>query len=220
MTVAMGTMMVGMADVDFFWDPVCPWAWLTSRWVVNVLEERPMTVDWKFIALRIVNEDRDYEKEFRPGYERGHTRGLELLRVAAALRETVGPEAVLPYYTAVGTALHLERRHEEFDAPAGFERILSELGHPTDLAGAAVDTGYDTVIREETKTALDRTGGNIGTPVLTFGPPDGPSFFGPVINKAPKGAEAVELWDAVVALGSNPHFSELKRSLRGRPDFG
>ena len=212
--------MVAMADVDFFWDPVCPWAWLTSRWVVNVLEERPMEVDWKFIALRIVNEDRDYEKEFRPGYERGHTRGLELLRVAAALRETVGPEAVLPYYTAVGTALHLERRHEEFDAPAGFERILSELGHPTDLAGAALDTGYDTVIRAETKTALDRTGGNIGTPVLTFGPPDGPSFFGPVINKAPKGAEAVELWDAVVALGSNPHFSELKRSLRGRPDFG
>jgi hypothetical protein len=220
MTVAMGTMMVGMADVDFFWDPVCPWAWLTSRWVVNVLEERPMTVDWKFIALRIVNEDRDYEKEFRPGYERGHTRGLELLRVAAALRETEGPESVLPYYTAVGTALHLERRHEEFDAPAGFERILGELGHPTDLAGAAVDTGYDAVIREETKTALDRTGGNIGTPVLTFGPPDGPSFFGPVINKAPKGADAVELWDAVVALGSNPHFSELKRSLRGRPDFG
>lgn len=179
-----------------------------------------MEVDWKFIALRIVNEDRDYEKEFRPGYERGHTRGLELLRVAAAIRERIGDDAVLPYYTAVGTALHLERRHEEFDAPAGFERILEELGHPKELAEAALDTGFDTVIREETRTALDRTGGNIGTPVLTFGPPDGPSFFGPVINRAPKGAEAVELWDAVVALGSNPHFSELKRSLRGRPDFG
>ncbi len=208
-----------MADVDFFWDPVCPWAWLTSRWVVNVTAERPMEVDWRFIALRIVNEDRDYEKEFRPGYERGHTRGLELLRVAAALRAEVGPEAVLPYYTAVGTALHLERRHEEFDAPAGFERVLGELGHPTRFAAAALDNSYDTVIRGETKLALERTGGNIGTPVLTFGPPDGPSFFGPVINRAPTGAAAVELWDAVVALGSNPHFSELKRSLRGRPQF-
>lgn len=208
-----------MADVDFFWDPVCPWAWLTSRWVVNVLGERPMEVDWKFIALRIVNEDRDYEKEFRPGYERGHARGLELLRVAAAIRARVGADAVLPYYTAVGTALHLERRHEEFDSPEGFERILDQLGHPRDLAGAALDTGFDAVVRAETKTALERTGGNVGTPVLTFGPPDGPSFFGPVINKAPKGAEAVQLWDAVVALGSNPHFSELKRSLRGRPDF-
>ena len=68
-----------MADLEFFWDPVCPWAWLTSRWVVNVVEERPMEVDWRFIALRIVNKDRDYERDFRPGYERGHTRGLELL---------------------------------------------------------------------------------------------------------------------------------------------
>lgn len=211
--------MVAMADVDFFWDPVCPWAWLTSRWVVNVLEERPMTVDWKFIALRIVNEDRDYERDFRPGYERGHTRGLELLRVAAAIRERVGPDAVLPYYTAVGEALHLHRRHEEFDSPAGIESILRDLGHPADLAGAQLDPAFDAVIRAETATALERTGGNIGTPVLTFGPPDGPSFFGPVINRAPKGAEATELWDAVVALGSNPHFSELKRSLRGRPQF-
>ena len=83
----------GMADLEFFWDPVCPWAWLTSRWVVNVTEERPMDVDWRFIALRIVNKDRDYETEFRPGYERGHTRGLELLRVAAAVRADLGREA-------------------------------------------------------------------------------------------------------------------------------
>ncbi len=208
-----------MADLEFFWDPVCPWAWLTSRWVVNVMAEHPMEVDWRFIALRIVNEERDYEKDFRPGYERGHTRGLEMLRVAAALREQAGVDAVLPYYTAVGEALHLHKRHTDFDEPAGFESVLRDLGHPVSLASAALDSGYDVAIREETAEALRRTGGNIGTPVLTFGPPDGPSFFGPVINKAPKGAAAVELWDAVVALGSNPNFSELKRSLRGRPDF-
>jgi 2-hydroxychromene-2-carboxylate isomerase len=208
-----------MAELDFFFDPVCPWAWITSRWVVNVLEEKPMDVDWRFIALRIVNEDRDYEKDFRPGYERGHTRGLELLRVAAAVREKVGVDAVLPLYTVMGRVMHIEKTPTVFDEPAGFEAILAELGYPTELAAAATTSDYDDVVRSETRQALDRCGGNIGTPVLTFGPPDGPSFFGPVINRAPKGKEAVELWEAVVALGSNPHFSELKRSLRGKPEF-
>src|SRR5919107_1588106 len=110
-------------SLDFFWDPVCPWAWITSRWVKDVADQRALHVSWKFIALRIVNEDKDYERDFRPGYERGHTRGLELLRVVAAIRERVGADAVLPYYTAVGTALHLERRHEDFDSPAGIESI-------------------------------------------------------------------------------------------------
>jgi 2-hydroxychromene-2-carboxylate isomerase len=208
-----------MAELEFFWDPVCPWAWLTSRWVVNVLEEQPMDVDWRFIALRIVNEDRDYEKDFRPGYERGHMRGLELLRVAAAAREKLGPETVLPLYTAFGERIHLEGARESFDDPSGVASVLTELGYPAELGAAQTSTDFDDVIRAETKEALDRCGGNIGTPVLSFTPPSGPSFFGPVINKAPKGKEAVELWDAVVALGSNPHFSELKRSLRGRPDF-
>jgi hypothetical protein len=208
-----------VAELEFFWDPVCPWAWLTSRWVVNVIAERPMDVDWKFICLRIVNAERDYEREFRPGYERGHTRGLELLRVAAAARASIGPDAVLPLYTAFGTRIHLERGAETFDSPDGVRGILSSLGYDESLGDAAYSTEFDDVVREETQLALDRCGGNIGTPVLSFQPPDGPSFFGPVINKAPKGKEAVELWDAVWALGSNPHFSELKRSLRGRPDF-
>jgi hypothetical protein len=208
-----------LADLEFFFDPVCPWAWITSRWVVNVLEEQPMSVDWRFICLRIVNEHRDYEKDFRPGYERGHTRGLELLRVAAAARAVVGPEAVLPLYTAFGRTIHLERNAPAFDEPSGVASILAELDYPAELASAATSTEFDGVVREETHLALDRCGGNIGTPVLSFAPPDGPSFFGPVINKAPSGKDAVELWDAVWALGSNPHFSELKRSLRGRPDF-
>lgn len=208
-----------MADLDFFWDPVCPWAWLTSRWVVNVTEEQPMDVEWRFISLRIVNKDRDYEKDFRPGYERGHTRGLELLRVAAAVRAELGSDAVLPLYTALGRTIHLERDATAFDDPAGTERILEELGYPSSLGAAATSTEHDELIGTETQLALDRCGGDIGTPVLTFEPPDGPSSFGPVINRAPKGKEAVELWDAVWALGSNPHFSELKRSTRGRPDF-
>jgi 2-hydroxychromene-2-carboxylate isomerase len=208
-----------MADLDFFWDPVCPWAWITSRWVVNVCDERPMDVDWRFISLRIVNKDRDYATEFRPGYERGHTRGLELLRVAAAVRGELGREAVLPLYTVLGRIIHLEQAATAFDDPSGIERVLDELGYPAALGEAATSTEHDDLIVTETQEALDRCGGNIGTPVLTFGPPDGPSFFGPVINVAPKGKEALALWDAVVALGSNPHFSELKRSTRGRPQF-
>ena len=108
-----------MADVEFFWDPVCPWAWLTSRWVVNVVDEQPMAVDWKFICLRIVNEDKDYEKDFPPRYQRGHARGLELLRVAAAVRDHEGPEHVLPLYTALGTKIHVEASPETFDDPSG-----------------------------------------------------------------------------------------------------
>jgi 2-hydroxychromene-2-carboxylate isomerase len=208
-----------MADLEFFWDPVCPWAWLTSRWVVNVTEEQPMDVDWRFISLRLVNKDRDYETEFRPGYERGHTRGLELLRVAAAVRAELGPEAVLPLYTVLGRVIHHEQGATSFDDPSGIQRVLEELGYPAALGAAATSTDHDDLIGSETQEALDRCGGNIGTPVLSFTPPHGPSFFGPVINRAPKGKEAVELWDAVVALGSNPHFSELKRSTRGRPQF-
>ena len=208
-----------MADVEFFWDPVCPWAWLTSRWVVHVIEERPMEVDWRFISLRMVNKDRDYEKDFKPGYERGHTRGLELLRVAAAAKAELGPEVVLPLYTAFGARIHHEGGAESFDDPEGVRGILTDLGYPAELGDVATTTDHDDVVRADTKEALDRCGGNIGTPVLSFTPPDGPSFFGPVINKAPKGMEAVELWNAVVALGSNPHFSELKRSTRGHPQF-
>lgn len=209
----------GVADLEFFFDPVCPWAWITSRWVVNVMEEQSMEVDWRFICLRMVNEERDYGKEFPPGYERGHTRGLELLRVAAAVRTQEGASAVLALYSLIGRTMHNEGNPAAFDDPRGVERILAELGCSSDLAGAASSSEYDDLLRAETREALDRCGGDIGTPVLSFSPPDGPSFFGPVISKAPTGPEAVALWDAVVALGANPHFSELKRSLRGAPEF-
>ena len=178
-----------------------------------------MEVDWRLISLRMVNKDRDYEKDFRPGYERGHTRGLELLRVAAAVRGEFGADAVLPLYTVLGRVIHHEKGATSFDDPAGIGAVLTELGYPVALGAAQTSTDHDELIAFDTQEALDRCGGNIGTPVLSFTPPDGPSFFGPVINKAPKGQEAVDLWDAVLALGSNPHFSELKRSTRGRPDF-
>lgn len=212
--------MAGPVDhLDFFWDPGCPWAWLTSRWVVAVQAARPaLRVDWRFLALRFVNPEPDPHST--PSHERDLDRRVELLRVAAAVRERHGAGAVPRLYTAVGTAWHVERRRDEFDDPATIEGVLRTLDLDVELAGAAADDGHDELIRAETAIALDRTGGDTGTPVLTFGPPDGPSFFGPIISKAPTGDDALALWDAVVVLGADPNFSEFKRSLRNRPDFG
>ena len=211
----------GVDHLDFFFDPGCPWAWVTSRWVVAVQAERPeLRVDWRFLALRFVHEEPGDDAK----HERDLDRRLELLRVAAAVRERHGGEAVSAFYTALGTAWHVERRRDEFDDAATVVATVRAAGLDEDLAGAAGvgadDAGYDELIRTETETALDRTGGDTGTPVLTFGPPDGPSFFGPIISRAPTGAEALELWDAVVVLGANDDFSEFKRSVRNRPVTG
>src|SRR5438105_1521305 len=180
-----------MTDLDFFWDPVCPWAWIASRWVIEVCKQQPLDVDWKFISLRIVNEEREYATEFPEGYERIHTMGLELLRVAAAVREHAGREAVLPLYTAYGTIIHDQRARQTFDDPAATRPVLKALGHPEDLADAAYGTDFDKTIRAETADALARCGGFIGTPVLSFAPPEGPSLFGPVFSRVMKGEEAL-----------------------------
>lgn len=206
-----------MADVEYFWDPACPWSWITSRWMVNVLAEQPMTVDWRFISLLMINEPTGGPATTAP--KRGHTRGLELLRVAAAARAEVGRDAVLALYTAFGQRIHVEHDGGAFDEPGGVEAVLAALGYPPELAGAARSTAFDDEIRADGDEALERCGGNIGTPVISLSPPSGPSFFGPVINRAPAGTDAVDLWNAVTTLGSNPHFSELKRSTRGRPQF-
>lgn len=206
-----------MADVEFFFDPVCPWAWITSRWVEEVRRQRPVDVEWRFIGLRIINEDRDYDREFAK-YLDGHTMGLRLLRVAAALREKVGHDAVGAYYGAVGGAIHVDRRRDDFLQPVeALQPILVELGHDPGLAEAALDPAWDKVVRADGEEALERTGGNVGTPIISILPPDGPSFFGPVISRVPRGEEAVELWESVERLARFPGFAELKRSIRERP---
>ena len=208
-----------MADVEFFWDPVCPWAWLTSCWVRNVQAVRPLDVNWRFISLRMVNAGKDYARDFPEGYERTHTRGLELLRVAAAVKAKFGSEPIGPLYQAFGTVIHPQQNSVAFDSPDGARSVLERLGLPADLADAAYDADHDIAIRADTDEALARCGGNVGTPVISWSPPDGPSFFGPVISRAPTGDEAVRLWDAITELGANPWFSELKRSTRSRPQF-
>ncbi len=208
-----------MADLDFFFDPVCPFAWVTSRWVARVAELRDLEVDWRFISLRMVNAERDYDKEFPPGYVDGHTRGLELLRVAAATRDGHGNEAVGRLYASYGAVI--------WDAPGGLEGTLRRRGDlasvepvlaaadlPVELARAVGDDTWDPVIRAETDEALRRTGKDVGTPIITYGPPDGLSLFGPVISRVPGDDEAVELWDAVATLARFEGFAELKRSRR------
>ena len=216
-----------MADVEFFWDPVCPFAWVTSRWVVKVAEQRDYEVDWRFISLRLLNKDRDYDSEFPEGYTKGHTQGLRLLRVAAAVRDEVGREPLGALYTRIGEHIWNRPPPEGSDplgsladqATESVPAVLDELGLSPSLAAALDDESFDEVLQAETDEALSRTGDDVGTPILTFEPPNGVSFFGPVISRIPDDEDALHLWDAVLELARWPGFAELKRSLREMPQL-
>jgi hypothetical protein len=216
---------VSTPDLDFYFDPVCPFAWMTSTWVRMVAEQRDYTVNWRFISLRMINADVDYDAHFPPEYEAGHTAGLKLLRVAARTRAEHGREAVGALYLAMGRRIFdttpdgdpstgAEQGSREF-----LEPILAETGLPAEIADALDDDAFDGLLRAETDQALALTGKDVGTPILQFHPPDGVAFFGPVISRLPKPEEAVALWDNVVGLASFPGFAELKRSLRERPQL-
>lgn len=211
-------------DLHFYFDPVCPFAWLTSKWVRIVADQRGYGVDWRFISLRMVNADIDYDAHFPPDYEAGHTAGLRLLRVAARTREQHGRAAVGLLYAAIGTRLFDTPRDQRLSAsdqgaPHLLAPLLEDLGLPADLVDALDDTSFDETIRAETEEALALTGRDVGTPILHFQPPDGTAFFGPVISRLPSDGDAVKLWDNVVALAGFPGFAEIKRSLRERPQL-
>ena len=212
-------------DLHFYFDPVCPFAWMTSKWVRMVAEQRDYQVDWRFISLRILNAHIDYDAHFPPEYEAGHTAGLRLLRVAARTRAEHGREAVGPLYEAIGTRIFDTSREVDplSGADQGARRVLEPLlraaGLPIELADALDDTSLDDEIRAETEEALALTGRDVGTPILHFQPPDGTAFFGPVISRLPSSQDAGRLWDHVVGLAEFGGFAELKRSLRERPQL-
>lgn len=206
-------------DAEFFFDPVCPWAWITSRWVTEVVAERNLKVHWNFICLKFLNEGKTLEPSYAARAAVGHGRGLRLLRVCAAVRDAHGPEAVWAVYTAFGTILHVTANAESLDTTDGVADVLESLGHDRALAKASEDDAFDAQIRASTELALAKTGRDVGTPIITFGPPTGPALFGPVISVAPKGDAAVEMWDHVAFLASNPDFAELKRQIRVKPRF-
>ena len=216
------------ADLNFYFDPVCPFAWMTSKWVRQVQTQRDYTVDWRFISLRLINSEVDYAAQFPPEYEAGHTAGLRLLRVAAKTRAEHGPESIAALYAALGA--HIFETAPDADHAGDpvldhrgtrpfVEPILAEAGLPTQLAAALDDESYDAEIRRETDEALSLTGKDVGTPIIHFEPPAGVAFFGPVISRLPSEDTAVELWDHVVGLARFGGFAELKRSLREQPQL-
>ncbi len=210
-------------DLDVYFDPVCPFCWMTSKWVRLVAAQRPMTVHWRFISLRLLNAGVDYDSHFPAGYEAGHTFGLKLLRVAAAVRERHGPAGVAALYEAYGEAI-FERapgaQAELQGDPAAFVgAVLERLGLDPGAVEALDDPARDGVVRAETDRALKVTGRDVGTPILHFGPPDGPAFFGPVISRLPSAEDALRLWDHVSGLAGFGGFAELKRSLREVPQL-
>ena len=212
-----------MADLDFFFDPVCPWAWITSRWVAEVQQLRQYDVQWKFISLKFLNEDKmDYSK-MPAGYKDIHAAGTNGLRVAARARAEQGNDACGLVYTALGTSLHNNQEREKFvtDPVAHIASFLTSVGLPAQWAESALDDSFDALIREETELALERTGKDVGTPILTFHPgaTKEASFFGPVIAEIPRGDAALKLWDAVETVATTSGMAELKRSLRSRPNF-
>ena len=208
------------ADLEFYFDPVCPWAWITSRWVTNVQQLRNYEVSWKFISLRMINAERGYAGH--EAYEQIHNAGLAGLRVASAARAQGGNASVAAVYTALGNAIHIGGRREELvnDPKSFLLSIVVDAGLPAEVSAAFEDSTHDEVIRYETEAALSRTGKDVGTPILTFNPKSAneASLFGPVISKAPKGEEAMTLWDAVQTIAESG-VAEIKRSLRAAPQF-
>lgn len=211
------------ADIEFFFDPVCPFAWITSRWVEKVAAQTEFSVEYRFISLRILNKDKDYATDFPPEYEHGHTAGLRMLRVAAAVRADRGPQPLGPLYTELSGSTFDAEPDAQYRLTLGSVEMVSgaleRAGLPTEFAAAVDDESWDAIVNEETELALSRTGRDVGTPIITFRPPDGLSFFGPVISRVPDDADAVPLWNAVTTLAAYPGFAEMKRSMRETPQL-
>jgi protein-disulfide isomerase-like protein with CxxC motif len=195
--------------VRFWFDPVCPWAWITSRWLGEVATVRDVTIDWRLMSLRMLNEG-------RPGYDpakaTSHAFGARAQRVAAAAREGGGDVGAL--YTALGTLLHVEKRPRD-DSTLTAALVAADL--PGHLAETADDVSYDAAVRAEHDEGTSLVGNDVGTPIVEVG---GAAIFGPVVTPAPKGEAAGRLWDGVRLLLATDGFYELKRTRDREPDFG
>ena len=214
------------ADARFYFDPVCPFAWMTSKWVRVVQEQRGYAVDWRFISLRMVNADVDYDTHFPPGYVPATPRGCGCCGWPRRRGTGSGPTPSGALRRRRGADLRLRARpgagrsRRGYRGTRGFVKsILADADLAADLADALDDETFDALIQRETDEALALTGQDVGTPIIQFGPPDGMAFFGPVISRLPSAADAVQLWDHVAGLAAFPGFAELKRSLREMPQL-
>jgi len=189
--------------------PACPFAWITSRWILEVEKVRDVDVTWHIMSLAYLNQDKDIPDEYREFLQTA----WGPVRVLMAAEQKYGKDVLLPLYTAMGTRIHLEKQEKD---RAMVEAALAEAGLDAALADAMDDSSYDAAIAESHHRGMDQVGNEVGTPTIAV---NGRAFFGPVISKAPKGEEAGRLWDACVTLGGYQHFYELKRSRTEDLDF-
>jgi protein-disulfide isomerase-like protein with CxxC motif len=196
--------------VDFWFDPLCPWAWITSRWVLEVEKVRPVEPRWHVMSLAVLNEKRE---DLPEAYREGLKQAWGPVRVCVAAEAKYGPEVLGPLYTALGTRFHNE--HQPKDRPT-IEAALAEAGLPAELADAMDSTEYDEAVRASHADGIDRVGYDVGTPVISV---NGASVFGPVMSPIPRGEAAARLWDGVLAIAGTDGFFELKRSRTRDPIF-
>lgn len=197
------------ATAEFWFDPICPWAWMTSRWMLEVEQVREVSVTWNVMSLAVLNEGQDLDE----GYRALMDRAWGPARVINAARELHGQDVVEPLYTAVGTRIH-PGGQKDWDAV--LTAALEEVGLPAELARYAHSDELDDSLRASHERGTSLVGDDVGTPVVAV---EGVAFFGPVVTPAPRGEAAAKLWDGCLLVAGTPGFYELKRSRTQGPDF-
>jgi len=202
-----------MATADFWFDPLCPFAWISSRWILEVEQVRDIEVQWHVMSLGYLNQDKDipddYRELLRPAWGP--------VRVLVRAAEEHGDTVLLPLYTAMGTRIHNDGRGLTVDnAREIVGEALDEVGLPSGLLDAMEDSSLDEAVARSHHEGMDAVGNEVGTPTIHI---DGAAFFGPVLSSIPRGEEAGQLWDGCVAVAKVPYFYELKRSRTEELDF-